>query len=172
MPRTWAETRDVVRVLSDTIMKLGNECSSRTWICLLILNMYSTQTSPIIAKSGACILCFWRGCKSNQVKLYLEENTCIFQYFLCFFRTHTFYLNSLRCLIYISYSKDNFRARHNMKPMKTMHRKTPDQMRIISPRMPTMISFDDVCDTVDVNEFNNINNDIDHEIFYILCVIN
>ena len=51
-----------------------------------------------------------------------------------------------------------------MKPMKTMHRKTPNQMRIISPRMPAMISFDDVFDTVDMNEFNDINNDIDHEI--------
>jgi hypothetical protein len=51
-----------------------------------------------------------------------------------------------------------------MIPMKTMHRKTPDQMRITSPRMPTMISCDDVFDTVDMNEFVNINNDIDHEI--------
>jgi hypothetical protein len=51
-----------------------------------------------------------------------------------------------------------------MKPMKTMHRKTPDQMRITSPRMPTMISLVDVNDIVDMNEFYNINDDIDHEI--------
>lgn len=48
--------------------------------------------------------------------------------------------------------------------MKSMNYKSPNQRKIESPQNPGFISYDDVVNNVNMEEFGNPENDIDHEI--------